>query len=250
MDVNAFLSHRRSLVTPSGEIAYTELGHRAGRRCSCTAWAPAACSGGRSSRSSATPAGASRSTCQRTAPARLATTCPRAALAEALADLCDGPRARPGRPGRQRHRRRDRADLRRPPPRQDPVAHPDQLRLARATSRRRTSRPIIEQARQGTLAPLMAGLAANPAAWPTHPLSMGYQYPERVSEDAWRDYLTGAAGTIERARDCERLLASLDAADIEGRRRPAARAQRADAAGLGHRGHESSPSSGRTTSVT
>src|ERR1700728_4794816 len=26
MDVNAFLSHRRSLVTPSGELAYAELG--------------------------------------------------------------------------------------------------------------------------------------------------------------------------------------------------------------------------------
>jgi pimeloyl-ACP methyl ester carboxylesterase len=26
MDANAFLSSRRSLVTPSGEIAYTELG--------------------------------------------------------------------------------------------------------------------------------------------------------------------------------------------------------------------------------
>ena len=26
MDVNAFLAHRRSLATPSGEIAYTELG--------------------------------------------------------------------------------------------------------------------------------------------------------------------------------------------------------------------------------
>ena len=49
MDVNAFLSHRRSLVTPSGEIAYTELG--AGpAACSCTASAPAARCGGRSSR--------------------------------------------------------------------------------------------------------------------------------------------------------------------------------------------------------
>ena len=61
----------------------------------------------------------------------------------------------------------------------------------------------------------MAELAANPETWPTHPLSMGYQYPDRVPQDAWRDYLTGTAGTIERARDCERLIASLDAADIE-----------------------------------
>jgi hypothetical protein len=45
MDVNTFLSHRRSLATPSGEIACTEFG--SGRpRCSCTASAKAACCGG------------------------------------------------------------------------------------------------------------------------------------------------------------------------------------------------------------
>lgn len=75
--------------------------------------------------------------------------------------------------------------------------------------------PLIEQARQGALAPLPARLAANPETWQTNPLSMGYQYPGRVPRDAWRDYLTGTAGTIERARDCERLLAPLDAAGIE-----------------------------------
>ena len=40
--------------------------------------------------------------------------------------------------------------------------------------------PIIEQARQGALAPLLGELAENPQTWPTHPLSMGYQYPDRV----------------------------------------------------------------------
>ena len=75
--------------------------------------------------------------------------------------------------------------------------------------------PFVEQAQQGAVAPLLVELAANPETWPAHPLSMGYEYPDRVSKDAWRDYLIGAAGTIERARDCERLLASLDAADIE-----------------------------------
>ena len=48
-----------------------------------------------------------------------------------------------------------------------------------------------------------------------HGLHGTYQYPDRVPRDAWRDYLTGTAGTIERARECERLIASLDAADIE-----------------------------------
>jgi pimeloyl-ACP methyl ester carboxylesterase len=45
-------------------------------------------------------------------------------------------------------------------------------------------------------------------------MSTAYQYPDRVPEDALRDYLAGSA-TIERARDVERAVASLDAADIE-----------------------------------
>jgi pimeloyl-ACP methyl ester carboxylesterase len=75
--------------------------------------------------------------------------------------------------------------------------------------------PFVEQARQGALATQMVALAANPETWPTNPLSVGYQYPDRVPQDAWRDYLTGIAGTIERARESERLVASLDAADLE-----------------------------------
>jgi pimeloyl-ACP methyl ester carboxylesterase len=75
--------------------------------------------------------------------------------------------------------------------------------------------PFIEQARQGAIAPLMAGLAADPAAWPTNPLTVGYEHPERVPEEVWRAYLTGFAGTMERARESERLIAALDAADIE-----------------------------------
>jgi pimeloyl-ACP methyl ester carboxylesterase len=45
-------------------------------------------------------------------------------------------------------------------------------------------------------------------------MSTAYQYPDRVPRDAVRDYLAGSA-TIERARDLERAIASLDAADIE-----------------------------------
>jgi pimeloyl-ACP methyl ester carboxylesterase len=61
----------------------------------------------------------------------------------------------------------------------------------------------------------MAALAANPALWPTNPLSVGYEYPDRVPEEVWRAYLTGIAGTMERARESERLIAALDASDIE-----------------------------------
>jgi pimeloyl-ACP methyl ester carboxylesterase len=77
--------------------------------------------------------------------------------------------------------------------------------------------PVIEQARQGKIAPLMSGLFAAPQVWQTeqNPLAVGYEHPERIPEETWRAYLTGIAATPERARDSERLLASLDASDIE-----------------------------------
>jgi pimeloyl-ACP methyl ester carboxylesterase len=43
----------------------------------------------------------------------------------------------------------------------------------------------------------------------------GLPVPRPGPQDAWRDYATGIAGIIERARDFERLIAALDAADIE-----------------------------------
>ena len=63
----------------------------------------------------------------------------------------------------------------------------------------------------------MAQLGATPEeTWSTNPLiNVGYQHPDRIPQDAWRDYIKGIAGSIERARECERLVASLDAADIE-----------------------------------
>ena len=201
MDVNAFLSHRRSLMTPLGEIAYTELGagpaalfvHGVGT--SGALWRNVIAELSDTSRCIAVDLpvhGAS--------PAR--DDMSPAALAEALADLCDGLGL-----GQVDLVGNDTGGA---------IAqifaarHPDKIRTLTLTNCDCEGNfpptdfaPVIEQARQGTLAPLIAGLAANPETWPTHPLSMGYQYPDRVPEDAWRDYLTGTAGTIERARDCE-----------------------------------------------
>jgi pimeloyl-ACP methyl ester carboxylesterase len=213
MDVNTFLSHRRSLATLSGEIAYTEFGagpaalfvHGAGT--SGVLWRQVIEDLSGTSRCIAVDLPAHGAS-----PARPDMSV--AALAEALADLCDSLGL-------------GQVDL---------VAndtggaiaqvfaarHPGKLRSLTLTNCDCEGNfpppdfaPVIEQARQGTLAPLMVQLAANPETWPTHPLSAAFQYPDRVPQDAWRDYLTGTAGTIERARDCERLLASLDAADIE-----------------------------------
>jgi pimeloyl-ACP methyl ester carboxylesterase len=97
--------------------------------------------------------------------------------------------------------------------------HPDQIRTLTLTNCECEGNfpppgfgPFIEQARQGALAPQLVQLAASP--WSAHPMSAAYQYPERVPQEAVRDYLAATA-TIERARDIERLVASLDAADIE-----------------------------------
>ncbi|MGH3193051.1 MAG: alpha/beta fold hydrolase [Streptosporangiaceae bacterium] len=213
MDVNTFLSHRRSLATPSGEIACTEFGagpaalfvHGVG--ISGALWRQVIEDLSGTSRCIAVDLPAHGAS-----PARDNMSV--AALAEALADLCDSLGL-----GQVDLVGNDTGGA---------IAqifaarHPGQIRSLTLTNCECEGNfpspdfaPFIELARQGELAPLMAGLAADPETWPTNPLSVGYQYPDRVPQDAWRDYLTGIAGTIERAREGERLVASLDAADIE-----------------------------------
>ena len=213
MDVNAFLSRRRTLATPSGEIAYTELGtgpaalfvHGVGT--SGVLWRPVIEELSGTSRCIAVDLPAHGAS-----PARddMSPT----ALAEAVADLC---------------RALDLGQV-------DLVGndtggaisqifaarHPEMIRTLTLTNCECEGNfppadfaPIVELARQGALAPLIAQLAADPATWPTHPLSMAYDHPERIPEEAWRDYLEGTGATIERARDFERLIAALDPADIE-----------------------------------
>ena len=213
MDVNTFLSHRRSLPTPSGEIACTEFGEGPtalfvhGLGTSGALWRQVIEDLSDTSRCIAADLPAHGAS-----PARgdMSPT----ALAEALADLCDSLGL-----GQVDLVGNDTGGA---------IAqifaarHPGQIRTLTLTNCESEGNfppaefaPFVEQARQGALAPLLVELAANPETWPVHPLSMGYQYPDRVPQDAWRDYLTGTAGTIERAHDLERLVASLDAADIE-----------------------------------
>jgi pimeloyl-ACP methyl ester carboxylesterase len=213
MDVNTFLSHRRSLATASGEIACTEFGagpaalfvHGVGT--SGAMWRHVIEDLSGTSRCIAVDLPAHGAS-----PARPDMSV--AALAEALADLCDSLGL-----GQVDLVGNDTGGA---------IAqifaarHPGQLRSLTLTNGECEGNfptpdfaPFVEQARQGALAPALVELAANPGTWPAHPLSVGYQYPDRVPQDAWRDYLTGHSGTIERARDLERLIASLDAADIE-----------------------------------
>jgi pimeloyl-ACP methyl ester carboxylesterase len=213
MDVNTFLSHRRSLATPSGEIVYAEFGagpaalfvHGLGT--SGALWRQVIEDLNGTSRCIAVDLPAHGAS-----PARPDMSV--AALAEALADLCDslglGQVDLVGN------------DTGGAIAQVFAARHPGQLRSFTLTNCECEGNfpppgfaPFIEQARLGALAPQLVELAANPETWPAHPLSVGYQHPDRVPQDAWRDYLTGHSGTIERARDLERLIASLDAADIE-----------------------------------
>ena len=76
--------------------------------------------------------------------------------------------------------------------------------------------PTVQAARRGQLAPLLTVLAANPAAAPQSPLGAGYEHPELVSGDVWSDYLAPIGGDMERARQFERIVAAIDPDQLKG----------------------------------
>ncbi|MGH3259971.1 MAG: alpha/beta fold hydrolase [Streptosporangiaceae bacterium] len=213
MDVNAFVARRRCLATPSGEIAFTEFGtgpaalfvHGVGT--SGALWRQVVEDLSGSSRCIAVDLPAHGAS-----PARPDMS--PAALAEALADLC----------GSLGLGQVDLAanDTGGAISQIFAARHPDKIRTLTLTNCECEGNfpppdfaPVVEQARQGALAPLIVGLAANPQTLSTYPpLITNYQYPDRAPRDAWLDYVNGVARTIERAREFERLIASLDAADI------------------------------------
>jgi pimeloyl-ACP methyl ester carboxylesterase len=75
--------------------------------------------------------------------------------------------------------------------------------------------PVVELARQGGLAPGLAAIAADSAAWPTSPLGAGFEHPELVPDEVWRSYVTALGETPERAREFERMIAALVPAEME-----------------------------------
>lgn len=74
--------------------------------------------------------------------------------------------------------------------------------------------PVIEIARNGELAGSLVSLVNDPAAWRASPLAAGYENPEKIPDEAWLEYLPPVGGTLDRARDFERMLASLDPKDL------------------------------------
>jgi pimeloyl-ACP methyl ester carboxylesterase len=218
MDVSTFTTHRRSLNTPTGEIAYTELGSGPaalfvhGLGTNGLLWRHVIENLRDTSRCIAVDLPLHGGT-----PARDDMSA--AALAQVVADLCDGLGL-------------TQVDL----VGNDTGGAVAQIFAARHPERIRSFTltncdcegnfpppdfaPTIELARQGVLAPALAAIVADPATWPTNPLSVGYQHPDQVPDDVWRAYLTPIGGTVERARDFERLLAALDPADLDAVSQP------------------------------
>jgi pimeloyl-ACP methyl ester carboxylesterase len=213
MDVSTYDARRRSLDTPAGEISYTELGtgpaalfvHGLGT--SGLLWRHAIESLGDTSRCIAIDLPAHGGT-----PAR-ADMSP-GALAQAVADLADGLGLTQvdlvgndtGGAVAQIFAAR----------------HPDRIRTFTLTNCECEGNfpppefaPVIELARQGGLAAALTAIVADPASWPASPLAVGYEHPEQVPDEVWRAYLTPAGGTLERARDFERLVAALAPADLD-----------------------------------
>jgi pimeloyl-ACP methyl ester carboxylesterase len=75
--------------------------------------------------------------------------------------------------------------------------------------------PVIQAAARGQIAPLLTVAAADPAAARMSPLATGYELPDQVPDEVWREYLTPIGATIEQARLFERMLTALDPAELE-----------------------------------
>jgi pimeloyl-ACP methyl ester carboxylesterase len=213
MDVGTFNTHRRTLDTPAGEIAYTELGSGPvalfvhGLGTSSLLWRHVIENLSDSSRCIAVDLPSHGGT-----PARDDMSV--AAMAQLVADLCDGlGLTQVDLVGN---------DTGGAVAQVFAARHPDRLRSLVLTNCDCEGDfpppdflPIVEAARRGEVAPMLAAIAADQANWRTSPLSMGYEHPEQVPDEVWRAYLTAAGGTLERARDFERLTAALDPADLE-----------------------------------
>jgi pimeloyl-ACP methyl ester carboxylesterase len=76
--------------------------------------------------------------------------------------------------------------------------------------------PVVELARQGGVAQLLTTLAADPAAARTSVIADNYEHPDKVPDEVWREYLTPVGLDMERARNFERLLAAMAPGEMAG----------------------------------
>ena len=75
-------------------------------------------------------------------------------------------------------------------------------------------KPVVELAAAGQLAPTAVAMLADPGAAAKVAFGSGYEHLDRVDPAVIRSYLEPCFGTMERAREFERLLAALDEADL------------------------------------
>ena len=75
-------------------------------------------------------------------------------------------------------------------------------------------KPTVELARAGNLAPTAVALFADPAAAAKVAFGTSYEHLDQVDPTVLRSYLEPCFGTLERAREFERMLAALDTADL------------------------------------
>jgi len=75
-------------------------------------------------------------------------------------------------------------------------------------------KPMVELARSGSLAPSAVALFADLDAAARLSFGSGYEHLDQIDPAVLRSYLEPCIGTLERARQFERLLAALDADDL------------------------------------
>jgi len=76
-------------------------------------------------------------------------------------------------------------------------------------------KPVIELAAAGNLAPTAVEMFGDLETSAQVSFGSAYEHLDRADQDVIRSYLEPCVGTIERARQFERLLVSLDAGDLE-----------------------------------
>jgi pimeloyl-ACP methyl ester carboxylesterase len=76
-------------------------------------------------------------------------------------------------------------------------------------------KPIVELAAAGHLAPSAVAMFADLEAAAQVSFASGYEHLDRIDREVIRSYLEPCFGTMERARQFERLLVSLDADDLQ-----------------------------------
>ena len=74
---------------------------------------------------------------------------------------------------------------------------------------------MVELAESGQLAPLSVRLAADPQRARTGLLGGGYEHPERVPDEVLDAFVRPVFGTLEAARQFERLLTSVRGEELD-----------------------------------